>query len=97
AVRLKMAGSSWEQISAVLLTHTHSDHWHDATFTWLAKRDIPLYCHAGHRAFLQAGATVFVEGEGHEAIRCYSAGEEMIFPNGLRCRPIPLRHDGGPT
>ena len=46
--RLTAVGQSWASVHAVLLTHTHSDHWKDRTFAHLHRRGIPLYCHAHH-------------------------------------------------
>src|SRR5262245_8877570 len=48
AERLKEAGLSWANVHAMLLSHTHSDHWNDRTLEWFAKRGLPLYCHSGH-------------------------------------------------
>src|SRR5438874_2355413 len=54
ASRLADAGASWSSVHAVVITHTHSDHWDDATLTQLWKRRIPLHCHASHRPSLLA-------------------------------------------
>ena len=53
AGRLAAVGASWENVQAVLLTHTHSDHWRDTTLVHLKRRSIPLYCHAGHHDALR--------------------------------------------
>src|SRR5689334_1514021 len=52
AARLTAAGLSWSAVQAVLLTHTHSDHWKDATLAYLHRHKIPLYCHANHHTVL---------------------------------------------
>ena len=49
AHRLASVGSSWERIGVALLTHTHGDHIDDATLQAMARRQVPLYCHEGHR------------------------------------------------
>src|SRR5262249_12616327 len=43
AQRFTLVGVSWDDIQAVVLTHTHSDHWRIATMTHLWRRRIPLY------------------------------------------------------
>src|SRR5262249_37308795 len=48
ASRLAAVGASWNEIRAVLLTHTHGDHWKDKTLVQLSRRRIPFYCHAEH-------------------------------------------------
>src|SRR5437867_4414245 len=53
ASRLAAVGSSWEKVSAVILTHTHSDHWKDRTLKHLRHRGIPFYCHEGHHGLLR--------------------------------------------
>src|SRR4051812_22848573 len=54
AGRLAAAGASWQDVRAVLLTHTHSDHWNDRTLTYLHRRGIPFYCHPEHHEILEA-------------------------------------------
>ena len=49
ATRLTAAGASWSSVHALLLTHTHSDHWRERTLSWLARAGIPLFCHSQHR------------------------------------------------
>ena len=46
--RLASAGRSWSAVHAVLLTHTHSDHWKDRTLAHLQRRGVPFYCHPSH-------------------------------------------------
>jgi len=97
AARLAAAGSSWAAIQAVLLTHTHSDHWKDRTLAHLCRQRIPLYCHADCHSDLQRFSPAFMELAEAGLIRLFEAGEEFIIAQGLRCRPLPLRHDSGAT
>src|SRR5262245_41082012 len=60
AGRLADAGASWSSLRAVLLTHTHTDHWHDGTLTQFWQRRIPLYCHPSHWSPLQAWSRGFL-------------------------------------
>jgi ribonuclease BN (tRNA processing enzyme) len=97
AARLAAVGASWSQIRAVLLTHTHSDHWREKTLVQLLRRRIPLYCHGDHHGVLTTYGTAFASLLAENLVRRYDAGEEFSLAPGLRCRPLPLRHDGGPT
>jgi phosphoribosyl 1,2-cyclic phosphodiesterase len=97
ARRLAEAGASWGQVGAVLLSHTHSDHWNDRALTYLRRLRIPLYCHADHHAALLAYGSAFAGLRDDGLIRPYETDEEMLLAPGLRCRPVRLRHDGGLT
>ncbi len=95
AQRLASVGSSWEQIGVALLTHTHGDHIDNATLLAMARRQVPLYCHEGHRDGLSANPG-FRKLEEAALVRCY--GERpFLTPTGLRVEPVPLWHDSGPT
>src|SRR4051794_2778963 len=48
AARLERAGLSWQHVNAIVLSHTHSDHWKERTLYRLSKLAIPLYCHSRH-------------------------------------------------
>lgn len=97
AQRLSAAGRSWADVHAVLLTHTHSDHWRDRTFAHLVRRQIPLYCHPEHHSALQIYSPAFAALLGADLVRPFDGGEEFVLAPGLRCRPLPIRHDGGAT
>jgi phosphoribosyl 1,2-cyclic phosphodiesterase len=97
AERLGQVGQAWSAVDAVVLTHTHSDHWKDATVSFLSRRRIPLYCHASHQAILQRHATTYPEMLAQGLLRSFEGGQELAFSPGLRCWPLPVRHDSGPT
>ncbi|HYT89119.1 MAG TPA: MBL fold metallo-hydrolase [Gemmataceae bacterium] len=97
ATRLTAVGASWQRVRAVVLTHTHSDHWNDRTFAHLRRQRIPLYCHAGHHAPLASYAPAFAGLRADGLVRSYAAGEDLTLAPGIRCRPLPLRHDGSVT
>src|SRR4051812_17247839 len=59
AARMTAAGLAWGRVRAVLLTHTHSDHWKDRTLAHLHKRGVPFYCHPGHHRVLGSYAPSF--------------------------------------
>ena len=97
--RLIAAGRSWQSVQAVLLTHTHTDHWKPTVLTALAAKRIPLYCHGEHLAVLEAATPppLVAELKRMQLLRTYPAEQELAFGAELRIRPLALRHDGGPT
>lgn len=97
AERLAAAGFAWSAVHAVLLSHTHSDHWNDRTLAFLRRRRTPLYCHPGHHRTLLNYSPAFSQLLAEGLVRPFSAGEEFSLAPGLRCRPLPVRHDSGAT
>jgi phosphoribosyl 1,2-cyclic phosphodiesterase len=95
--RLSAVGASWRQISAVLLTHTHGDHWKEKTFDHLLQREIPLFCHAVHESYLRLVSFAFEKLASQGLVRNYEAGQEFPLGSRLRCQPLPLRHDDPAT
>lgn len=96
ARRMTEAEASWATVRVALLTHTHTDHWNDRTFGHLLSRRIPVYCHADHSRVLRSYSPAFAELRAEKLVRTYN-GEDLNFGVGVRCRPISVRHDGGPT
>ncbi|HEY7423711.1 MAG TPA: MBL fold metallo-hydrolase [Gemmataceae bacterium] len=95
--RLAKAGLSWSAVHAVLLTHTHSDHWKDATLLHLHRHKVPLWCHAGHHTVLRTYSDGFLALHDARLVRSFEAHQEFELSPGLRCRALPVRHDGGAT
>lgn len=95
--RLQGAGHSLGSVHAMLLTHTHSDHWNDRILTWLRRRKLPLYCHPSHHAVLGRYSQAFAKLQAADLVRSFTANEDLCLAPGLRCRPLPVRHDGGET
>jgi phosphoribosyl 1,2-cyclic phosphodiesterase len=97
AQRLSAVERTWADVHAVLLTHTHSDHWRDRTFAHLLRHYIPLYCHADHHRGLNSYSTAFPALHTAGLVRPFQALEEITLSPTLRCRPLPIQHDGGET
>lgn len=95
--RLTQAGLSWSAVQAVLLTHTHSDHWKETTLLHLHRYKIPLWCHAGHHTVLRTYSDGFLALHTAGLVRSFGANEDFELSPNLRCRALPVRHDGGAT
>src|SRR6476660_642227 len=59
SARLSEIGSSWAKVNAVILTHTHGDHWKDLTLADLRSRRIPVYAHRAQFDHLSSVADSF--------------------------------------
>lgn len=97
AERFAAVGASWAAVDAVLLTHTHSDHWHDRTLAHLRRRRVPLWCHAEHGTAMRRYGTEFASLEDAGLVRRYEAEQELMLAANLRARALPVSHDSGPT
>jgi phosphoribosyl 1,2-cyclic phosphodiesterase len=95
--RLGAAGASWHSVQAVILTHTHSDHWNDRTFAHLHRRRLPLYCHRDHRPVLRRYAAAFTALEKADLVKDFEPGCDLVLAPRLRCRPLAVPHDAGAT
>lgn len=95
ANRLSAVGSRLDDVGAVVLTHTHSDHLQGPMLSLMARQGIPLYCHEGHQGQL-ARLDGFLPLWQMGLVRFYD-DRPMLMPNGMRVEPVPLKHDGGPT
>jgi phosphoribosyl 1,2-cyclic phosphodiesterase len=95
--RLQSVGVSWERVSAVVLTHTHTDHWKDATLADLRSRNIPLHGHPLHFAHLERVAPSFSTLRGAGLAREYTGAAPIELTPHLTCRPLRVSHDSVPT
>lgn len=95
--RLAAVGASWRDVHAVLLTHTHTDHWNERTLAYLRRMQIRLYCHPDHDTELSRSGREFALLMQENLVRHYEIGEVIELNPGLHCRPLPVRHDSGAT
>jgi phosphoribosyl 1,2-cyclic phosphodiesterase len=95
--RLRAIGCHWHSINAVILTHTHGDHWKNLTLADLRSRKIPLYGHAAHLDQLAAAAPSFDSLHQAKLTRTFAENRPLEVHPGLRVRPIRVSHDAEPT
>jgi phosphoribosyl 1,2-cyclic phosphodiesterase len=95
--RLAAVGLSWADVHAVLLTHTHSDHWKDRSLANLHRRGVPLFCHAEHHGTLTTYSPAFASLLADGLVRPFTGEEPFDLSPGLRCQALPVRHDAGAT
>jgi len=96
AERLSAFGSSWKAVSAVLLTHTHGDHWNAYTLAHLRRLNIPLFAHDRHHNDLSSRKS-YVPMHEAKLTRRYESGRWFDALPGLACLPIRVPHDAEPT
>ncbi len=94
--QLRKVGAGWPSVQAMILTHTHGDHWNGRTLGRLSKLGIPLYCHRDHQRRLSL-ADGFQQLKSARLVRNYREGEPLVFSGGLMCTTVPVRHDSGAT
>lgn len=97
ASRMAAVGASWERVDAVVLTHTHGDHWKDRTFAHVLRRRVPVYCHPSHQDGLRSGGLAFVRLESARLVRPYDGGAAFEPLRGVRCRAVAVCHDAEET
>lgn len=97
ATRMATVGVTWPRIQAVLLTHTHGDHWNDRVFAHLLRQRIAVWCHAEHLAALRRYSSSFAAMQRARLFRTFETGRELMLTPLLKCRPLTVRHDSGAT
>jgi phosphoribosyl 1,2-cyclic phosphodiesterase len=95
--RLAEISVSWNAIHAVILTHTHSDHWKDLTLADLRSKKIPLWGHPAQFDFLAVAAPSFESLDRAGLTRAYQNDHPHTLAPGLVVRPIRVSHDSDPT
>ncbi|HEY3787404.1 MAG TPA: MBL fold metallo-hydrolase [Urbifossiella sp.] len=95
--RLASIGSSWDRIHAVILTHTHSDHWNSRSLATLRTRRIPVYAHQAHLDHMDHASTSLASLHRANLTRTYTGDSILEFAPGLTGRPVWVSHDSEPT
>jgi phosphoribosyl 1,2-cyclic phosphodiesterase len=85
--RLKGRGMSLDDVSALLLTHEHSDHVRGA-LDLARKRQLPVYATAGTARAAALPGPLFAD------VRIVRGGEEVTLGRDLFVRVTPTPHDG---
>ncbi len=96
ATRLQAVGATWASVHAVVITHTHSDHWNRYTLEHLRRQNIPFFAHRKHHDALAVHAAygpLAKAGLTHD----YLPGESLALGGGLSVRAVPVPHDSDPT
>lgn len=97
ASRLAAVGATWRQVGAVLLTHTHTDHWNENTFALMRRHGIPLHCHTAHAEVLATASPAFAGLQTDGLVCHYGPDADVPLTPRFQARPLPVSHDGGPT
>jgi phosphoribosyl 1,2-cyclic phosphodiesterase len=95
--KLREIGSSWDKIQAVILTHTHGDHWKDHALADFRSRKIPIYAHAEQFEQLSLAALSYQSLRQANLTRNYNENQNLELVSGLIVRPIRVSHDADPT
>jgi phosphoribosyl 1,2-cyclic phosphodiesterase len=95
--RLREIGSGWGKVSAVILTHTHGDHWKDDTLADLRSRNIPVYAHTEHFEQLSTCSNAYGPLLRAKLTRTFDEDRPFELVAGLVVRPIRVSHDADPT
>jgi phosphoribosyl 1,2-cyclic phosphodiesterase len=97
ASRLAAIGADWSNVNAVLLTHTHGDHWNSRTVGYLRRHAIRLYCHESHVEQLAVYCKEFPRLRSDSLVRNYAEDHAWELAPNLRVRPIRVCHDSSAT
>jgi phosphoribosyl 1,2-cyclic phosphodiesterase len=97
SARLATIGAKWDTVDAVILTHTHGDHWKDSVLADLCRRRVPLYAHPDHITHLSTIATSFDPLYRASLVRTFGDGKPLTLVAGLSCLPLRVSHDSDPT
>jgi phosphoribosyl 1,2-cyclic phosphodiesterase len=95
--RLGAIGASWDRVHAVVLTHTHSDHWNSRALAALRSRRIPVYAHQAHLDHLDSASTALSSLHRAKLTRLYADDCTIEFAPRLTGRAVWVSHDSEPT
>jgi phosphoribosyl 1,2-cyclic phosphodiesterase len=93
--RMQQVGTSWTAVKAVVITHTHTDHWNRYTLEHLRRLNVRLIAHPDHHAALGAvPAYLPLKRAGLVAEFAENVPFEL---GGLTLTPTRVPHDSEPT
>ena len=95
--RLAAIGASWKHVNAVLLTHTHTDHWKDLTLGHLRRMGIAVYCSTEHHGALRRGEGHFDRLLAAGLVRTIEPNRQIELGSDIVCNPVIVPHDAEPT
>ena len=95
--RLSVANTAWTQIRGVLMTHRHSDHWNRRSLSRCVDTRTPVHCHRDHAEAFRGAVPVFESLERQRLVHPFIGERPVTLSSHWQCRPIRVRHDGGPT
>ncbi len=95
--RCRSLGIFPQTIRFIVLTHTHSDHWNERSFSFLLQNKIIFYCHRDHSEELSSMSDRFRQLMKANLIRHYSNDEDFSPTPGLIVRAKHVPHDRSPT
>jgi len=96
AVRMDGTGSSWDDLDAILLTHTHGDHIRKKCLKYCLNHNVLFVCHQSHADEFADGRW-FEELRERNLLRCYDGDEPIHIHESLRVHPLELPHDADTT
>ena len=94
--RMAAAGRSWKVVRAVLLTHTHGDHWNRDALEHLRRLNVPLIAHARHHVTLSSQST-YTPMARAGLVGEYAEGVPLTLAPGVEVRAVRVPHDADPT
>jgi phosphoribosyl 1,2-cyclic phosphodiesterase len=97
ARRMAQAGLGWKDVHAVVLTHTHGDHWRENSLAHVHARGMAVFCHDSHIQYLTAVSRAFGELRRAGRVTDFRPGRPFSPGGGLRFVPLELEHDSHRT
>jgi phosphoribosyl 1,2-cyclic phosphodiesterase len=94
--RMQAVGASWQAVKAVVLTHTHTDHWNRYTLEHLRRLSIPLIAHPEHHQAL-AAVPQYDPLARAGLVRDHLPFVPLQLGPELTLRTVPVPHDSDPT
>jgi phosphoribosyl 1,2-cyclic phosphodiesterase len=95
--RLAAVGASWDRVHAVVISHTHSDHWNARALSACRSRRIAVYGHQAHFDHMDRATSSLGPLHRAKLTRTYTPGAVLELAPGLTGRAVWVSHDSEPT